>query len=106
MIGLALVTLVGMLAASIRSSFFDAVDKIWITDYAVTAQNNYSPIPVSVTEPLRGVPSATNVVGVRAGGDELPRRNALDDGRRPGREQRLPARVGPGIERRPRPARG
>ena len=67
MIGLALVTLVGMLAASIRSSFFDAVDKIWTTDYAVTAQNNYSPIPVSVTEPLRGVPSATNVVGVRAG---------------------------------------
>jgi putative ABC transport system permease protein len=67
MIGLALVTLVGMLAASIRSSFFDAVDKIWITDYAVTAQNNYSPIPVSVSEPLRGVPSATNVVGVRAG---------------------------------------
>ncbi|HEU0305271.1 MAG TPA: FtsX-like permease family protein [Gaiellaceae bacterium] len=67
MIGLALVTLVGMLAASIRSSFFDAVDKIWVTDYAVTAQNNYTPIPVSVSAPLRNVPSATEVVGVRAG---------------------------------------
>jgi putative ABC transport system permease protein len=67
MIGLALVTLVGMLAASIRASFFDAVDKIWVTDYAVTAQNNYTPIPVSVSAPLRGVPSATEVVGVRAG---------------------------------------
>ncbi len=67
MIGLALVTLVGMLAASIRASFFDAVDKIWVTDYAVTAQNNYSPIPVSVEEPLRGVPGTTAVVGVRAG---------------------------------------
>ena len=67
MIGLALVTLVGMLAASIRASFFDAVDKIWVTDYAVTAQNNYSPIPISVEEPLRGVPGTTAVVGVRAG---------------------------------------
>jgi putative ABC transport system permease protein len=67
MIGLALVTLVGMLAASIRSSFFDAVDKIWVTDYAVTAQNNYSPIPVTVTEPLRQVPGTTAVVGVRSG---------------------------------------
>ena len=67
MIGLALVTLVGMLAASIRASFFDAVDKIWVTDYAVTAQNNYSPIPISVEEPLRNVPGTTAVVGVRAG---------------------------------------
>ena len=67
MIGLALVTLVGMLAASIRASFFDAVDKIWVTDYAVTAQNNYSPIPISVEEPLRGVPGTTAVIGVRAG---------------------------------------
>ncbi len=67
MIGLALVTLVGMLAASIRSSFFDAVDKIWVTDYAVTAQNNYTPIPVSVSESLRDVPGTTAVVGVRSG---------------------------------------
>jgi putative ABC transport system permease protein len=71
MIGLALVTLVGMLAASIRASFFDAVDKIWVTDYAVTAQNNYSPIPTSVEEPLRGVPGTTAVVGVRAGEAEF-----------------------------------
>ncbi len=71
MIGLALVTLVGMLAASIRASFFDAVDKIWVTDYAVTAQNNYSPIPISVEEPLRGVPGTTAVIGVRAGEAEF-----------------------------------
>jgi putative ABC transport system permease protein len=67
MIGLALVTLVGMLAASILSSFFDAVDRIWVTDYAVTAQNNYTPIPISVEEPLRQVSSTTAVVGVRSG---------------------------------------
>ncbi len=67
MIGLALVTVVAMLAASIIASFFDAVDKIWQTDYAVTSQNNYTPIPVSVTEPLHDSPVTTAVVGVRAG---------------------------------------
>jgi putative ABC transport system permease protein len=66
MIGLALVTLVAMLAASIRSSFFDAVDKIWQTDYAVTSQNNYTPIPIAMDSAMRGVPGAT-VVGVRIG---------------------------------------
>jgi putative ABC transport system permease protein len=67
MIGLALVTVVAMLAQAIRAGFFDAVDKIWQTDYAVTAQNNYSPIPISVSDPLRNVPAATAVVGVRVG---------------------------------------
>jgi putative ABC transport system permease protein len=67
MIGLALVTLVAMLASGIRSSFFDAVDKLWATDYAVTAENNYSPIPISVEKPIRGVPGVKAVVGVRTG---------------------------------------
>jgi putative ABC transport system permease protein len=67
MIGLALVTVVAMLAQSILASFFDAVDKIWQTDYAVTSQNNYSPIPKSVSDPLRASPVTTQVVGVRAG---------------------------------------
>ena len=66
MIGLALVTLVAMLAQGIRASFFDAVNKIWQTDYAVTAQNNYSPIPIAMSDPLRRLPGTT-VVGVRAG---------------------------------------
>ena len=67
MIGLALVTVVAMLAQGIRASFFDAVNKIWVTDYAVTAQNNYSPIPISVEDPLKRAPNTTAVVGVRAG---------------------------------------
>ena len=67
MIGLALVTLVAMLASGIRSSFFHAVDQIWVTNYAVTAENNYSPIPTSTERPLHGVPGVTAVVGVRAG---------------------------------------
>ena len=67
MIGLALVTLVAMLAQSIRTSFFGAVDKIWTTDYAVTAEDNFSPIPVALMAPLRQTPGAGPVVGVRAG---------------------------------------
>jgi len=67
MIGLALVTLVAMLAAGIRSTFFGAVDKLWQTDYAVTAENNFSPIPVAVSAPLHTVPGVTAVVGVRDG---------------------------------------
>ncbi|MGZ4256204.1 MAG: ABC transporter permease [Gaiellaceae bacterium] len=67
MIGLALVTLVAMLAQGIRSTFFDAVDALWNTDYAVTAQNNFSPIPISDEAPLRHVAGVRDVVGVRAG---------------------------------------
>src|SRR5262249_19459767 len=48
MIGLALVTLVAVLAAGITSTFRDAVHQIWGgADYAITAQNNFSPIPTS-----------------------------------------------------------
>ena len=67
MIGLALVTLVAMLAAGIRASFFNAVDHLWATDYAVTAENNYSPIPISVEKPIQRVPGVQQVVGVRTG---------------------------------------
>jgi putative ABC transport system permease protein len=67
MIGLALVTLVTMLAQGIRSSFFGAVDKIWNTDYAVTAQNNFDLIPVAMEAPLQQTSGVGKVVGVRAG---------------------------------------
>ena len=67
MIGLALVTLVAMLAQGIRASFFDAVDSLAVGDYAVTAENNFDPIPVAVSAPLRKTPGVTAVVGVRGG---------------------------------------
>ena len=67
MIGLTLVTLVTMLATSIRASFYGAVDKIFIADYAVTAQNNFDLIPASVGHTLRQAPGVHNVVGVRVG---------------------------------------
>jgi len=67
MIGLTLVTLVTMLATSIRASFFGAVDKIFIADYAVTAQNNFDLIPSAIGETLKQTPGVRDVVGVRVG---------------------------------------
>ncbi len=67
MIGLTLVTVVAMLASAIRTSFEGSVKDIFIADYAVEAQNNYDPLPVSVERTVkRAVPRAT-VTGVRAG---------------------------------------
>jgi putative ABC transport system permease protein len=67
MIGLALVTLVAVLAAGLRSRFSDAVDQLFVANYAVTAENNFSPISVSSENALRKVPGVTVVSGVRAG---------------------------------------
>ena len=68
MIGLALVTLVAVLAAGIVSTFRSAVDDLWRdADYALTAQNNFSPIPVSVAEAAATTPGVDTVGSVRAG---------------------------------------
>ncbi|HZU60143.1 MAG TPA: FtsX-like permease family protein, partial [Solirubrobacteraceae bacterium] len=67
MIGLALVTLVGVLAAGLRSRFTDAVNQLFVANYAVTATNNFSPISLASEEALRRVPGALVVSGVRAG---------------------------------------
>ena len=68
MIGLALVTLVAVLAAGIVSTFRSAVDDLWKdADYALTAQNNFSPIPVSVAEAAATTPGVETVGSVRAG---------------------------------------
>jgi putative ABC transport system permease protein len=68
MIGLALVTLVSLLAAGIVSSFRGAVKDIWHNaDYAVTAQNNFSPIPVAAADAVAKTPGVVSVANVRAG---------------------------------------
>ena len=68
MIGLALVTLVSLLAAGIVSSFRGAVKDIWRNaDYAVTAQNNFSPIPIAASEAVKKTPGVIEVSDVRAG---------------------------------------
>jgi putative ABC transport system permease protein len=67
MIGLALVTLVATLAAGITQTFRGAVNDIFTSDYAITAQNNYSPIPISIGEAAAGAPGVTAVGSVRTG---------------------------------------
>jgi putative ABC transport system permease protein len=66
-IGLALVTLVATLAAGITASFKGAVNDIFTSDFAITAQNNYSPIPTSVGEAAAQAPGVTAAGSVRTG---------------------------------------
>jgi putative ABC transport system permease protein len=67
MIGLALVTLVGVLAAGLRSRFEDSINQLFVADYALTATDNFTPIGTASADALRGVPGVTVVSGVRAG---------------------------------------
>jgi ABC-type antimicrobial peptide transport system permease subunit len=68
MIGLALVTLVAVLAAGITSTFRGAVNELWGgADYAVTAQNNFSPIPIAAAEAAAKAPGVIAVGNVRTG---------------------------------------
>ena len=66
MIGLALVTLVGVLAAGLRTRFENAVNEVFVANYAVTATNNFSPISLGSEQALRQVPGVEVVSGVRA----------------------------------------
>ena len=67
MIGLALVTLVGVLAAGLKSRLQGAENQLFVADYAVTATNNFSPIGVASAGAIQGVPGVTVVSSVRAG---------------------------------------
>ena len=70
MIGLALVTLVAVLAAGITKSFRGAVDDLWISGYAITAQNNFDPIPIAAGNAAAQTPGVQAIANVR-GGDAL-----------------------------------
>jgi putative ABC transport system permease protein len=68
MIGLALVTLVATLATSIIETFNSAVDDLARGEfYAITAQNNFSPIPISAGEAVAKTPGLESIANVRAG---------------------------------------
>ena len=68
MIGLALVTMVALLASGILASFTTAVDKIWTNaDYAITAQNNFDPIPIAAANAAAKAPGVEAVGNVRTG---------------------------------------
>ncbi|HEY2005232.1 MAG TPA: FtsX-like permease family protein, partial [Solirubrobacteraceae bacterium] len=67
MIGLALVTLVAMLSAGVISSFKDAVNQLFTANYAITAENNFSPIPIAASQAAARVPGVLAVGDVRSG---------------------------------------
>jgi putative ABC transport system permease protein len=85
MIGLALVTLVAMLSAGIISNFKASVNDLFTGNYAITAQNNFSPIPIAAGRAASKAPGVIAVGNVRSG-----------QGRVLGKNQQLTA-VDPGV---------
>jgi putative ABC transport system permease protein len=67
MIGLALVTLVSVLAAGLKARFESSVNALFQANYALTATDNFSPIPIAPANALKKVPGVTVVSGVLAG---------------------------------------
>ncbi len=65
MIGLALVTLVSVLVAGLKTQFETSVNQLFKADYALTATNNFSPISVAPANALAKLPGVTVLSGVR-----------------------------------------
>ncbi|HEY2601031.1 MAG TPA: FtsX-like permease family protein [Thermoleophilaceae bacterium] len=66
MIGLALVTLVAILAAGIISNFKGAVNSLFTGDYVVTAQNNFGSLPKVVGQTATKTPGLISAGSVRS----------------------------------------
>jgi len=67
MIGLALVTVVSVLAAGIKTTFESAVNDVFRADYALTSQDGFTPLSIASANALKTVPGVRVVSGVRAG---------------------------------------
>jgi putative ABC transport system permease protein len=67
MIGLALITFVAILGAGLRTSFGDAVDKLFVADYALTAENGFDPFTAQADHAVAGTPGVTAVSPIRGG---------------------------------------
>ncbi len=67
MIGLTLVTMVGVLAAGLRTRFQDSVNKVFVANYVLTATDNFSPIGVAAAQTVQGVPGVETVSSLRVG---------------------------------------
>jgi putative ABC transport system permease protein len=67
MIGLTLVTLVSVIAAGLKTTFEDSVNKLFTADYALTSQNGFNPTSTASEVALRHQPGVEFLAGVRAG---------------------------------------
>jgi putative ABC transport system permease protein len=66
MIGLTLVTLVSVIAAGLKTTFEDSVNKLFTADYALTSQNGFAPTSTASEKALRHLPGVEFLAGVRA----------------------------------------
>jgi putative ABC transport system permease protein len=71
MIGLALVTLVAILGQGIRTSFESAVDELITANYAVTAQDTFTPLTIKAGEVAAKAPGVTAYSAIRANAAEV-----------------------------------
>src|SRR4029077_6910931 len=67
MIGVTLVTLVAVIAAGLKATFSDSVNKLFTADYALTSQNGFTPTSIASEQALNHVSGVQVVSGVRAG---------------------------------------
>jgi putative ABC transport system permease protein len=67
MIGLALVTFVAVLGQGLRSSFEDAVDELFVADYAITADDVFGELTPEAEKAAELAPVAEVVSGIRGG---------------------------------------
>jgi putative ABC transport system permease protein len=67
MIGLALVTFVALFAQGLRAPFEDAVNKLFVADYAITAKGSFAPISAGAGRSLPGKPGVVVATAIRAG---------------------------------------
>src|SRR5436189_5853113 len=67
MIGLALVTFVALFAQGLRAPFEDAVNKLFVADYAITSNGSFAPISAAAGKSLVGKPGIIVSTAIRAG---------------------------------------
>jgi putative ABC transport system permease protein len=67
MIGVALVTLVAVLAQGLRTSFTDAVDELFVADYALTPSGDFGAISNDSAKAVTEVEGVTVVSSIRTG---------------------------------------
>ena len=108
MIGLALVTLVAVLAAGITSSFRGRRQRLWTDGYAITAEDNFSPIPIAAGNAAAQTPGVEAIANVRGGDAQVFGKTIQATGAQPAGGRDLQPRLGRRLrrrDRRPRRAR-
>ena len=81
MIGIALVTFVAVLAASVKSAILgDLQDNLKPTQYVVSAQDNFSPITQEAKDAVKSVAGVTAVQGIREDTARVGKKNVQVDG--------------------------